>query len=682
MSRVSTDDRWRVSMLWIGLFLLMIGLATNTARGVDCPECQQPNPDYDPNNPYEPDRPCIPTPDGPIEGAPCKECKDGEVEHKDADTDIPGEPCMVCDGGGQSRYLDRTRVCPSEYNEWSEAVTRVDMTTQELSHKDNECRSLIEQLVLLHAERALKTIQRDNAWVTLYAMRMRYAVECQWGADPDTDSCKTLDEDIRAKQKEVDELEQGVHDLVQAVAAAEAAAKPCLDAIKAIQARLQRARQDCTRACQDLDRCLKVNTSPFGCVGCPSYIERSQMHTNWHDNNGECHWAKGSHWGTLTSVIIILCTSALCARYAFSAEGPFVISGTVSTVNGQPLAGADIFLMRGGVTFARSRSDDHGSYVLTSLCESARCDYILRAWQWKRLFATNSYSLSISPGEAIRRDFVEVPGGTVSGFAKRVDGVSLTGVRVEFRRRDSQDIVNFAETRDDGGFEIYLPSGSLRLLAFLPSGVLRGLEIFAQDVEVPVGGVAHVDIVAAPGRRIAGALTTTSGLAPEEDARVTLVDLVRTAVVSKVIVPAGQGNYSFSSVTPGRYLVMAEIGALSINAYCNLTITQDVTTLNIVVTNERNETQSSISGAIRMADGSALSGSAVIALMDTENMTMLTTINVEPTAQSYSIGGLSPGHYGLMCMVGTLHWQTSISLSAGQVLTNLDVILGGIERGR
>jgi hypothetical protein len=66
------------------MFVAMsLAAASMHASADDCPPpCQAPNPDYDPNDPYETDPPCIPKPDGPIDGEPCKECKGGEVVEK------------------------------------------------------------------------------------------------------------------------------------------------------------------------------------------------------------------------------------------------------------------------------------------------------------------------------------------------------------------------------------------------------------------------------------------------------------------------------------------------------------------------------------------------------------------------------------------------------------------------
>lgn len=74
----------RAASLCLLLPLLALGLLILPAHG-ECPPCQQPNPEYDPNHPYpdeqsEPE--CINGPDGPIEGEPCKECKGGEIVEK------------------------------------------------------------------------------------------------------------------------------------------------------------------------------------------------------------------------------------------------------------------------------------------------------------------------------------------------------------------------------------------------------------------------------------------------------------------------------------------------------------------------------------------------------------------------------------------------------------------------
>lgn len=73
-------DRKCWPRLWILLGLIMLGMSTLGAHGVDCPKCQEPNPDYDPDNPYESDKPCIPCcenePCDAGEGCGC--CVDGE----------------------------------------------------------------------------------------------------------------------------------------------------------------------------------------------------------------------------------------------------------------------------------------------------------------------------------------------------------------------------------------------------------------------------------------------------------------------------------------------------------------------------------------------------------------------------------------------------------------------------
>jgi len=58
----------------------MLGMSTTNAQGVECPQCQVPNPDHDPDNPYESDQPCIAC----CENEPCDAgqgcgcCVDGE----------------------------------------------------------------------------------------------------------------------------------------------------------------------------------------------------------------------------------------------------------------------------------------------------------------------------------------------------------------------------------------------------------------------------------------------------------------------------------------------------------------------------------------------------------------------------------------------------------------------------
>lgn len=62
------------------LAVLVLPFDHAPAEVPDCGPCEEPNPD-----PYERrqgGRPCVPKPDGPIPGEPCKECKDGRVVEK------------------------------------------------------------------------------------------------------------------------------------------------------------------------------------------------------------------------------------------------------------------------------------------------------------------------------------------------------------------------------------------------------------------------------------------------------------------------------------------------------------------------------------------------------------------------------------------------------------------------
>ena len=88
MSGRSTHDKRKWACQWLVNVLLVFVLWVDSAYCEDCPPCQQPNPNYDPNLPYpdEQSEPkCIPK-DGPIEDEPCKECKNGEVSNKPRDT--------------------------------------------------------------------------------------------------------------------------------------------------------------------------------------------------------------------------------------------------------------------------------------------------------------------------------------------------------------------------------------------------------------------------------------------------------------------------------------------------------------------------------------------------------------------------------------------------------------------
>ena len=55
------------------IMAIMIGMVTEPAYAT-CPECQEPNPDFDPDDPYETDPPCNNSPAGTAVADPCKEC--------------------------------------------------------------------------------------------------------------------------------------------------------------------------------------------------------------------------------------------------------------------------------------------------------------------------------------------------------------------------------------------------------------------------------------------------------------------------------------------------------------------------------------------------------------------------------------------------------------------------------
>lgn len=62
MTRDYMCSRKRCTWMWILLPSLTLGYMPASARGEDpprCPPCQQPNPDYDPNDPYESEPKCI-----------------------------------------------------------------------------------------------------------------------------------------------------------------------------------------------------------------------------------------------------------------------------------------------------------------------------------------------------------------------------------------------------------------------------------------------------------------------------------------------------------------------------------------------------------------------------------------------------------------------------------------------
>ena len=73
--------------------LILFGLSL-FARGVVCPSCQEPNPDYDPDDPYESDPPCIPCCENESCGT-CRCCEDGEcVHYPDTCPNPPPEPSV------------------------------------------------------------------------------------------------------------------------------------------------------------------------------------------------------------------------------------------------------------------------------------------------------------------------------------------------------------------------------------------------------------------------------------------------------------------------------------------------------------------------------------------------------------------------------------------------------------
>lgn len=83
------------------LMIIVLTLGVTISHAVDCPECWEPNPDYDPNNPFTSEEPCAPK-DNPCEGYEDWQAAGGGME------------CGICLNGWRFRTLGRCKEprCP------------------------------------------------------------------------------------------------------------------------------------------------------------------------------------------------------------------------------------------------------------------------------------------------------------------------------------------------------------------------------------------------------------------------------------------------------------------------------------------------------------------------------------------------------------------------------------------
>jgi len=99
------------------LMIIVLTLGVTISHAVDCPECWEPNPDYDPNNPFMSEEPCVP------KDNPCEGYEDWE------DLDL-GKICGICTPLISARDLGACRLPQCPGCEQDTHITRIDQSRE------------------------------------------------------------------------------------------------------------------------------------------------------------------------------------------------------------------------------------------------------------------------------------------------------------------------------------------------------------------------------------------------------------------------------------------------------------------------------------------------------------------------------------------------------------------------
>ncbi|MBU0609396.1 MAG: carboxypeptidase regulatory-like domain-containing protein [Armatimonadetes bacterium] len=226
-----------------------------------------------------------------------------------------------------------------------------------------------------------------------------------------------------------------------------------------------------------------------------------------------------------------------------------VISGSLQTAAGDPLAGVTVKLFAGAVEKGSTTSDAAGGYSFTNVPDG---NYIVRPYSSTVSFDPATRAVSTPPGSATA-DFVG--GYCIAGALRTAGGAPIPGVSVGLYQ-DSTLKVSAVTDANGRYYFLRVTNGNYTVT---PESANYTFAPVSQDVTVPIGSNATDFVGTANAGTIAGVLQTAEG---DPLAGVT-VQLFAGAVEKGSTTSDAEGRYAFTNLADDNYTVRPYSGTVS-----------------------------------------------------------------------------------------------------------------------
>ncbi|WWB87080.1 carboxypeptidase regulatory-like domain-containing protein [Priestia aryabhattai] len=349
-------------------------------------------------------------------------------------------------------------------------------------------------------------------------------------------------------------------------------------------------------------------------------------------------------------------TTTLNFTLAFN---PVTITGTVrNQQTGDSIAGAQIqvrILDTNGAVIATVFANSEGNFLVPQLAPGTYTLVVAAP-----NFQTNFATITVSPGGQANIDVSLAPNpGIITGqVVNGTTGDQIIGASVS--------VVNQSNVQVQVGFT---DSQGIYMIEGLPPGNYH-VVVNAANFQTNIAGgivladtttVVNVSLPPEPGL-IAG------NVSPVQPNTVVALYSAKNVFIQSVLTD-GSGNYQFSNLAPGNYILIASSPNFAVQSAGAIVSSNTATSVSFALI----PNPSIISGVVTDTGGAAVPNASV-QIFDA-NETILATAGTDANG-AYSIGNLPPGSFSVLVTAPSFgHLTSGIILSPGSTLANINFAL-------